>query len=102
MVDASQRTHHGDIQPSAVRIQGYKHKSFGKKITDAVDEVKRRDHQLTIMKKTKENHGLMTAQLGSVYDIPLAQSQSVDGALSTASTKVGSASVRFSDTTGTF
>ena len=73
-VESAARTHHGDIQPSAIRIQGYKHKSFGKKITDAVDAVKKKDHELTVLSKTKEgNHGLMTAQLGSVYDIPIDQ-----------------------------
>ena len=72
-VESAARTHHGDIQPSAVRIQGYRHKSFGKKITDAVSAVKKKDHELTIMSKTKDNHGLMTAQLGSVYDVPIEQ-----------------------------
>lgn len=85
-----------------MRIHGYKHKSFGKKITDAIDEVKRKDHELTVMAKTKDQHGLMTAQLGSVYDVPIASASTTDGALSTsASTKVAS-SVKFSDTSGAF
>ena len=33
----AQRTHHADIQPSAIRIQAYKHKQFGKKYQDAVE-----------------------------------------------------------------
>ena len=60
-VESAARTHHGDIQPSTIRIQGYKHKSFGKKITDAIDTVKKKDHELTVMAKTKDSHGLMTA-----------------------------------------
>ena len=38
-----ERTHHPDIQPAATRIQNYKHKTFGKKYTDAVDSVKQND-----------------------------------------------------------
>lgn len=84
-VESAARTHHGDIQPSAVRIQGYKHKTFGRKITDAIDEVKRKDHELTVMAKTKNQHGLMTAQLGSIYDVPIPSTTSTQdgGALST-------------------
>jgi hypothetical protein len=41
----------------------------------------------------------MTAQLGSIYDVPITQSQSVDGSTQQ-STKGGS--VRFSATTGDF
>lgn len=70
-IESAARTHHGDIQPSSIRIQGYKHKTFGKKYTDAVSEVKRKDHELTVMKKTKDSHGLMTAELGSIYDVPI-------------------------------
>jgi len=61
IVDSAARTHHGDIQPSAIRITGYKHKTFGSKLTQAVDEVKRKDHDLTVMSKTRDAHGLMTA-----------------------------------------
>ncbi len=55
------RTHHGDIQPSAVRIQSYKHKLFGKKYQDAVEGVRRKDYELGLLKKQKTEHGLMTA-----------------------------------------
>ncbi len=41
--NSRQRTHHGDIQPSAIRIQGYKHRTFGKKYENAVAEVKKKD-----------------------------------------------------------
>lgn len=57
----AQRTHHGDIQPAAMRIQAYKHKAFGKKFSEAVDAVRQKDHELTVMKKSKDAHGLMTA-----------------------------------------
>ena len=57
-----------------MRIQNYKHKTFGKKFDAAVEAVKRRDHELSIMKKTNKEHGMMTAQLGSIYDVPLQQS----------------------------
>ena len=84
-----------------MRIQNYKHKTFGKKFDAAVEQVKKRDHDLSIMKKTNAEHGLMTAQLGSIYDVPLTQSQQQLGAPSEASTKAGT-SVRFSDTAGDF
>lgn len=96
----AQRTHHPEIQPAAIRIQTYKHKQFGQKYKDAVDEIKRKDHQLSVMKKRNSQHGLMTAQLGSVYDVPINVNESqADG--SSVSTKAGS-SVRFSDMTGGF
>ena len=40
----AKRTHHPDIQPAAIRIQSYKHKQFGQKYKDAVDEIKKKDH----------------------------------------------------------
>ena len=67
----TKRTNHGDIQPSAIRIQSYKHKNFGKKYQDAVEQVKLKDHEMSLLKKSKDNHGLMTAQLGSIYDVPI-------------------------------
>ena len=47
------------------------------------------------MKKSTDTHGLMTAQLGSIYDVPVTSQQDDQ------STKPGS-SVRFSETTGPF
>lgn len=67
----AKRTPHPDIQPSSVRIRNYKAKSFGKKYEQARDAVKANDHALAIMKKKNKAHGLMTAQLGSAYDVPL-------------------------------
>ncbi len=72
-----QRSHHGDIQPPAMRIQGYKHRTFGKKYENAVAEVKRKDHELSLLKESKDKQGLMTAQLGSIYDIPVSMSSDV-------------------------
>lgn len=44
----------------------------------------------------------MTAQLGSIYDVPTSQAEStLDGVSATASTQAAS-TVRFSDTTGAF
>ena len=88
----AKRTHHPEIQPAATRIQTYKHKQFGQKYKDAVEQIKRKDHELSVMKKRNTEHGLMTAQLGSVYDVPI----NVNESQASESTKAGS-SVRFSD-----
>ena len=69
------RTAHPDIQPASVRIKNYRHKTFGKKFDQAVDAVKARDSQLSGLKKESSWHGLMTAKLGSVYDVPSNSSQ---------------------------
>ena len=99
----AQRTHHGEIQPAAQRIKAYRHRSFGKKYDEAVERVKQKDYSLSVMKKQRKEHGLMTAQLGSIYDIPInVTDQSTDvGSSVMESTKAGS-SMHFSDTTGNF
>jgi hypothetical protein len=53
------------------------------------------------MKKKQNEHGLMTASLGSIYDVPLV-SQSHDASSSVAGSTQAGSSVRFSDTVGTF
>lgn len=53
-----------------------------------------------MLKHQNKDHGLMTAQLGSIYDVPLSQSQDASSSVA-GSTQAGS-SVRFSDTVGTF
>ena len=64
------RTAHSDIQPASVRIRNYRHKTFGRKYEQAVEGVKAKDNALAGMKKENSWHGLMTAKLGSVYDVP--------------------------------
>lgn len=94
----AQRTQHNDIPPATSRIQQYKHKTFGNKYKDAVEAVKTKDHSLSVMKKQKNEHGLMTAQLGSIYDVPMTAATSES--MQMQSTHAGS--VRFSETTGVF
>ena len=55
-----------------------------------------------MMKKQKTEHGLMTAQLGSIYDVPVSHSTEVASTAAGSSTAAGASSVKFSDTTGAF
>ena len=44
---------------------------FGSKYEQAVHDVKMKDNQLSALKTQRPKRGLMTAQLGSVYDVAL-------------------------------
>ena len=74
---AAERTEHPEISPPEIRIQSKKRKTF-KDIAQKIDEVKAIDTQLA-RKKLKvarqtasvqqdKRRGLMTAQLGSIYE----------------------------------
>ena len=58
--------------------------------------MKARDAQLTSLKKQESEHGLMTAQLGSIYDVPIVDDKSTMAATTTAASK------HFTDTSGAF
>ena len=63
-------------------------------------DVKEKDNEMAAQKRRNEEHGLMSAQLGSVYDIPV--SASVDAqSLSKESTQASS-KVTFNNTAGVF
>ena len=70
--DNPQRSVHPSIQPADIRIQNYQVKGFGKKFQQAVAKVKADDARLMQQKKndTAEKKGLLTANLGSIYDVP--------------------------------
>ena len=72
VIREARRTHHPEIQPADVRLQNYQVKGFGRKFQQATTGVKTRDAELMEIKKseTGSNKGLLTAQLGSVYDVP--------------------------------
>ena len=65
--------------------------------------MKQKDYSLSVMKKQRKDHGLMTAQLGSIYDIPInVTDQSTDVGSSVMESTKGGSSMHFSDTTGNF
>lgn len=56
---------------------------FGSKYEQAVHDVKMKDNQLSALKTQRPKRGLMTAQLGSVYDVPSQQAESTNEMAST-------------------
>ena len=55
--------------------------------------VKQRDQELAAMKQKRSQRGLMTAQLGSIYDVPTQHTESQDTAPSMMASTMGGGSV---------
>ena len=78
----AKRSVHPESHPPDQRVKAYKRPTLDKKLHEKVQEVKEYDARLMLKREEKrlagEKSGLLTAQLGSVYDIPLSMQQSVD------------------------
>ena len=68
----AQRSQNPGIEPAEIRLKNYQIKSFGSRYDQAVTNVKARDAQLMLQRKLDpdKRKGLLTAQLGSCYDVP--------------------------------